>query len=195
MDRSPCARSGLEPPLSEDLILRGAGGDRRALAELIARYRARVAGFVIAQTGDANNYEDLCQSIFVKMVLALPRLRATDRFESWLFQIARNACRDHLRARQGWRKLFVPLDPVHEHAPANDLPAGSEHEAGLEQGMARLPADQRDLLQQSLREKRSYEELARMSNSSVSAVKSRLFRARENLRGLLLAGGHDAERK
>jgi RNA polymerase sigma-70 factor (ECF subfamily) len=195
MDRSPCARSGREPLLPEDLILRGAGGDRQALAELIARYQTRVASFVIAQTGDRNNYEDLCQSIFVKMVLALPRLRATNRFESWLFQIARNACRDHLRARQGWRRLFVPLEPLHEHAPANDSPAGSEHEAGLEQSLARLPADQRDLLQQSLQEKRSYEELARLSKSSVSAVKSRLYRARENLRGLLLAGGRDVEPK
>jgi len=195
MDRSPCVRDGREPLPPEALILRGAGGERQALAELIARYQGRVASFVIAQTGDRSNYEDLCQSIFVKVVLALPRLRATDRFESWLFQIARNACRDHLRARRGWRKLFVPLEPLHEHAPQNDSPADGENEARLEQSLERLPIDQRDLLQQWLREKRSYEDLARMSNSSVSSVKSRLYRARENLRCLLLAGGHDVERK
>ena len=54
--------------------------------------------------------------------------------------------------------------------------------------MARLPAEQRHLLELSLDSKRSHEELAAMTGTSVSSVKSRLFRARENLRGILLAG-------
>ena len=185
MDRSPCA----EPLPLEDLLLRGRSGDRGALAELIRRYQGRVARFVIGQTGDENHYEDLCQTIFVKMVFALPRLRASDRFEPWLFQIARNACRDHLRARNGWRRLFVPAEPEHEAVAAVAPGAGKSEE--LERGLAQLPPEQRDLLKLSVEEKRSYEELARLTNSSVSSVKSRLYRARENLRGFLLAGDRE----
>ncbi len=114
MDRSSCAGT---LPL-EELVLRGRGGDRSALTELIRLYQTRMARFIIGQTGDESHYEDLCQAVFVKMVLALPRLRAADRFEPWLFQIARNICRDHLRARQGWRRLFVPLGPENESVVA-----------------------------------------------------------------------------
>jgi RNA polymerase sigma-70 factor (ECF subfamily) len=145
-----------------------------------------MARFVIAQTGNGSHYEDLCQTIFVKMVLALPKLRATDRFEPWLFQIARNVCRDHLRARHGWRKLFVPLAPEMEHVAVE--PVRDEEDKSVDHGMARLPPEQRQLLELSLEKKHSYEELAAMTRTSVSSVKSRLFRARENLRGILLAG-------
>jgi RNA polymerase sigma-70 factor (ECF subfamily) len=61
-------------------------------------------------------------------------------------------------------------------------------EKDLGQGLAQLPPEQRHLLELSLETKRSHEELAAMTRTSVSSVKSRLFRARENLRGILLAG-------
>jgi RNA polymerase sigma-70 factor (ECF subfamily) len=172
----------------EELILRGRSGDRPALTELIRRYQTRMARFVIGQTEDANHYEDLCQAIFVKMVVALPRLRAADRFESWLFQIARNICRDHLRAGQGWRRLFVSLGPEGDRVVAESASMQNVGEKDLGQGLARLPPEQRHLLELSLETKRSHEELAAMTRTSVSSVKSRLFRARENLRGILVAG-------
>ena len=171
------------------LIERAGGGDRRAVEMLIGRYRQRIARFVIAQTGDEAHYEDLSQTVFVKVVLALPRLRSPARFEAWLFQIARNVCRDHLRARAGWRRLFVSYEPAHEAValPEPDADAGDAIARSIEQ----LPEPQQAILRLSLDGERSYAELARQAGSSVSAVKSRLYRARESLRALLLAG--DAE--
>lgn len=183
MDRPPCAGT---LPL-EELVLRGRSGDRPALTELIGRYQLRIARFVIGQTGDESQYEDLCQTIFVKMVLALPGLRTTERFEPWLYQIARNVCRDHLRAGQGWRRLFVPLAPECESVAAE--PDSAQDDDAIGKGLARLPPAQRQLLELSLEKQRSHEELAAMTQSSVSAVKSRLFRARETLRGILFAEG------
>jgi RNA polymerase sigma-70 factor (ECF subfamily) len=184
VDRSPCAGT-LAP---KELVLRGRGGDRPALAELIRRYQTRMARFVIAQTGEESHYEDMCQTIFVKMVLALPKLRAADRFEPWLFQIARNVCRDHLRARLGWRRLFAPMGQDCENVVAESAPVQSENSGDVGRGLEKLPPGQRQLLELSLEEKHSYEELAVLTGTSVSSVKSRLFRARENLRGILLAG-------
>lgn len=169
------------------LVERAGSGDRRATELLIGLYQQRVARFVIAQTSDVAHYEDLCQTVFVKMVLALPRLRVPDRFEPWLFQIARNVCRDHLRARQGWRRLFVPWGPAHDAAAEPERNLDTEADT-LERKMAELPEAQQRLLRLSLDGTKSYEDMAQLSGSSVSAVKSRLFRARENLRALLLAG-------
>ena len=166
------------------LVARAAGGERRAAEQLISLYQQRVARFVIAQTGDEAHYEDLCQTIFVKMVLALPKLRATDRFEPWLFQIARNVCRDHLRARQGWRKLFVSYDAEHEAVSEPEPPLNMSEI--VQRNIDRLPQSQRSVLRLSLDTKRSYEDMAQATQSTVSAVKSRLHRARENLRALML---------
>lgn len=176
-----------DPMPLEALVLRGRSGDRQALAGLIRRYQHRMARFVIRETGDRSHYEDLCQGIFVKMVLALPRLREAERFEAWLFQIARNVCLDHLRARRGSGRVFVSFDSQHENV-AGETPAETDAVDEIERGLARLPEEQRQLLRLSLEEPRSYEELAKLSRSTVSSVKSRLWRARENLRELLLMG-------
>lgn len=173
-------------PQTVALILRGRRGDRRALEELIGRYQARINRFVFSKTGDRCQGEDLCQAIFVKMVLGLPRLRDAQRFEPWLFRIAQNACRDHLRERAGWRRLFVSWEPAFD--VPTELALFSEREAEVARGMERMPEQQRHLLKLSLDEARSYEELARLVNASVPAVKSRLHRARENLKAILAAG-------
>jgi RNA polymerase sigma-70 factor (ECF subfamily) len=118
------------------------------------------------------------------MVLALPRLRSVVRFEPWLFQIARNVCRDHLRARQGSRTLFVPYEAEHDSVTPPDNP--SDMAEIMERSIERLPEAQRSLLRLSLEKPRSYEDMAWLMCSSVSSVKSRLHRARENLRSLML---------
>ena len=166
------------------LVARAVDGDRRAIEGLILLFRQRIARFVIAQTGDEAHYEDLCQTIFVKMVLALPKLRTADRFEPWLFQIARNVCRDHLRSRLGWRRLFVSYDTKHEAVSVAEIPPDLSKD--IQRNIEQLPEAQRSLLRLSLDDTKSYEDLARLTDSSVSAVKSRLYRARENLRSLML---------
>lgn len=185
MENALSSASKPEPRASAGLILAGRAGDRQALTALIETYQLRIATFVLSQTGDPNVVEDICQTAFVKMVVSLPRLRDPSRFESWLFQIARNACRDHLRAALGWRRYFVPYDPAYESVPgAQSVPR--EHK--LEKGLAQLTPEDRDLLRLQHEEKKSCEELARLSNTTPSAIKSRLYRARRQLRGLLLAG-------
>jgi RNA polymerase sigma-70 factor (ECF subfamily) len=170
------------------LVLCARRGDRRAIEELIGRYQGRIARFVVSQTSDTQQYEDLCQVIFVKMVLNLTRLQDPERFEPWLFQIARNACRDHLRRQRGWRRLFTAFEPAYEAIAASPPVAGDERTEDVARGLARLPADQATLLRLSLEGDRSYEELAALSETSVPAVKSRLHRARRSLRQILFAG-------
>jgi RNA polymerase sigma-70 factor (ECF subfamily) len=166
------------------LVARASDGERRAAEQLIALYQQRMARFVIGQTGDEAHYEDLCQTIFVKMVLALPKLRDRARFEPWLFQIARNVCRDHLRARQGWRRLFVSYDAEHEAVPAQEPSRNMSED--IQRNIDRLPEAQRSLVRLSMDDRNSYQDMAQVTRSSVSAVKSRLHRARENLRALML---------
>ncbi|HEX3430238.1 MAG TPA: sigma-70 family RNA polymerase sigma factor [Rhizomicrobium sp.] len=185
MEKAPCAARQPEPLALADLILRGRSGDRQALKLLIEHYQLRMARFVIGETRDGNAFEDLCQAIFVKMVLGLPRLRDPARFEPWLYQIARNVCRDHLRAVLGWRRYFVSYEPAHDSVAVAEF---EPTENDLEQAIASLAPKDRTLLRRLMNEKKTQQELARDSNTSVAAIKSRLYRARRELRALIAAG-------
>lgn len=180
--------SPLGDPVAElaALVSRARDGDRGALEALIRRYQHRIAKFVVSETGDDAHYEDICQTAFVNMVLALPRLERMDRFEPWLYQIARNVCRDHLRWRHGWRRLFVAYDSRHETVAAAEPQCSDRRMEHIEFAIESLPARQRELLKLSLERRRSYDELSEISRASVSSVKSLLHRARETLREALL---------
>ena len=158
-------------------------GYRRALEEVIRHYQDRVAGFIISIVGRESDYEDLCQTAFVKMAFALPKLRSPEIFEPWLFRIARNVCIDHLR-RLRWRRIFVPFTREHEQVSVEEPEDGTRTTA-FETALRQLPAEQRELIGLLRERDWSYEELAEITNSSVSAVGTRLFRARARLRKLL----------
>jgi RNA polymerase sigma-70 factor (ECF subfamily) len=159
------------------------GGDRRALEEVIRHYQDRVAGFIISIVGRESDYEDLCQTAFVKMAFALPKLRSPEIFEPWLFRIARNVCIDHLR-RLRWRRIFVPFTREHEQVSVEQPEEGSRTRV-FEAALLQLPAEQRELVGLLREHDWSYQQLAEITNSSVSAVGTRLFRARARLRKLL----------
>ena len=186
-------------PIPADKILRARAGDQRALEDLIREYQQPIARFVSGRITDRNAVEDVCQSVFVKMVLSMSRLHTAEAFEPWLFRIAENACRD-LQRRERWRRrLFVPLGERHDSAAANGHEAEAEAVSGLAElesaqlrrlrvGLEQVGAGQRELLALSIERPRSYEELAALSHLSVSALKSRLFRARATLRRLMGRG-------
>jgi RNA polymerase sigma-70 factor (ECF subfamily) len=171
------------PPDLSSLVAKAQQGDLSAQDSLIRTYQRRIAAFVYAMTGRSEAVEDVAQVIFLRMVLGLSRLRQIDRFESWLFRLARNATIEHFR-RERWRRFFVPATEDHNEvaAPVTHPSARLEN---LKAALQKLPAAQRELLVLLQEQEWSYEELATMTGSSVSSVKSRLFRARSELKRLL----------
>ena len=170
-----------------DLILRAQSGDESALEQIIRAYQDRVAGMVIARVGRDDDWQDLCQQIFVKMVLSLSRLKELESFEPWLFRIARNACFDHLRRRRT-RWFLVPWQNWHDSIP--DAPQHLDpNSAALEAAIEQLPAEQRELMTLVRDHNWGYSRLAEVTGHSVAAIKARLFRARRRLRRLIMESG------
>src|SRR5229473_906314 len=186
LENNQSTESRIRTSPSSDLVNRARRGDDAALEQLIGKYQRRVAGMVVSLIGDDADWPDLCQQIFVKMVHGLPRLKAIEVFEPWLFRIVRNACYDHLRRRRSQQRFLVPWDPRHDaiaiEAPPHDRESAS---VALTRAIAQLPADQRELITLMRDRQWSYESLARLTGDSLAAIKTRLFRARQRLRHLM----------
>ena len=165
----------------EALVQKAQSGDLPNQELLIRHYQNRMAGFVYSFLGRPDLVEDLCQDIFIKILLGLPRMKNPAQFESWLFRIARNRCLDEIR-KQKWRKIFIPWLSEYEELPAPPASRASKKIESLLQAIQTLPPSQRELIALIQDGDRSYEELAAMTSSTVSSVKSRLFRAREQLK-------------
>jgi RNA polymerase sigma factor (sigma-70 family) len=162
-------------------------GDQQAICALIELYQGRVARFVRSMLGDDNELEDVAQATFVKMMLGIERLQSVEIFESWLFKIARNCSLDHLRRRR-WRWMFTSWEPRHGEVGAVSHEIEDGRLAQVERALTRLPVDQRELILLMRENDWSYGDLARITGASAASVKSRLFRARNRLRGLLRDG-------
>lgn len=165
------------------LIQRAQQGNMDAQDTLIRLYQKRIAAFVYAMSSRSELVEDLAQVVFLKVILALPKLKEIDRFEPWLFRLARNVYLDHYR-RERLRNFFIPATELHDQVPAPVQRPSSRLE-DLSCALQALPPNQRELLVLLQEREWSYEELASMTGSTVGAVKSRLFRARTELKRLL----------
>lgn len=165
------------------LVSRAQRGEMEAQDRLVRTYQSRIAAFLYAMSGRSEAVEDLTQAVFIKMLLALPKLKEIERFEAWLFRMARNTYLDHYR-RERLRQFFIPATALHEQIAAPET-YHSPRLDRLTQALQVLPPNQRELLVLVQENDWSYEELAEMTRSTVGAVKSRLFRAREHLKQLL----------
>ncbi len=174
-------------------IARARAGDREAINKVIEAHQNAVFNLCYRMLGDAGEAEDVAQETFLRMYTRMGSYDPERPFKTWLLAIASHACIDRLRQRRvAWLSLDEPL-------PADDAPAVSDQAPGPEemavrrererqvQGMlARLAPDDRSVLVLRYWYDLSYEEIAEATKTSVSAVKSRLFRARRELAGAVV---------
>jgi RNA polymerase sigma-70 factor (ECF subfamily) len=183
-------------PLDADaqLMLRVKRGDTAAFATLVDKYKQPVLNLVTRTLHDATEAEDLAQNVFVQIWKSRTRYRASAKFSTWLFTIARNLCLNEIRRRA--RHPAEPLDaphPEHEGEPLHQPPDArtisppdallhGELERKIEEALAALPENQRTAILLCRQEELSYEEIAEVVGCSLSATKSLIFRGRETLK-------------
>jgi RNA polymerase sigma-70 factor (ECF subfamily) len=162
------------------LVRATACGDEPAFAALVARHRPRLVRYAASRCGrDGALAEDAVQDALVRAHHAIVAGKVPADVEAWLFAIVRNRCHDYFRAA----RPTAPLPPeLPGGAPsAFEVVAGAERLAGALDAVGALPSAQRAALVGRELEGRSYEELALRQQTSVSAVKSLLHRARVTL--------------
>ena len=163
-----------------------AGGEDAALNGIIDRWGARVTALLYRMTGNAATANELAQETFVRLYQTRGRFRpaaSVRPFSTWLFGIAANLARTHLRWRS--RHPEFPMDEAPETGsgdnPSSDAELRERAEA-VRRAVAALPHDLREALVLSEYEGLSQAEIASVAGCSAKAVERRLSRARELLR-------------
>jgi RNA polymerase sigma factor (sigma-70 family) len=167
-------------------------GHDAALDELMARHAGALFGFLRRFVGDEGAANDLAQETFVRIYRNCGDFKSGARFSPWLYTIAGNLARNHLRARS--RRPEVSLEASSAGAPSvADRLRGTdgtpeehclrgEQQAEVRRAVAELPDDLREAVVLCELEDRSVAETASLLSTTVKAVESRLYRARRQLR-------------
>ena len=162
-------------------------GDKAAFGKLVEAYQTPVYNLAYRMLNNAGEAEEAAQEAFIRAYTRLDSYDPAHKFSTWMLSITSNYCIDLIRKR---RALLLSLDePLPPHpALMSDNSKGPEAQAVMNEQQAmvqallqELPEDYRETVVLRYWYDLSYDEIAEMMDTTVSAIESRLFRARRLL--------------
>jgi len=164
-------------------------GDSESFAVLVRKYQDRLHNVVFRVVGNAEDARDLVQDVFVQAYRSLARFHGDSAFFTWLYRIAMNAAISHKRrarviASYDSARETTGFDPA-EDTSQTDPSAPLEQDDRVRQVRAALdsmPPDYRAVLVLKEIDGQKYEAIAQILNCPIGTVRSRLHRARAELR-------------
>ena len=171
-------------------------GDEAAIRQFVETYQQSVYTLCYRMLGEAGEAEDATQEVLFKALTRFHQYDATRPLKPWLLRIASNECIDRLRRR----KPTVSLDGMGEDGAWEWQPGRSpspeeaflkrEQQESVQALLTVLQPTDRMLVTLFYWEGLSYEEIRRVTGLTISAIKSRLFRARRTMAQALAEAGH-----
>ncbi len=183
----PAARDDLDAELMRQL----AEGEDLALNRLMDTWSPPLISYLTRHTGSHATACDLAQETFVRVHRHRFQYRAAQKFSTWLFTIATNLARNHARWRARHPEALTEPGALRELPLASpaatpaEQAAVNERLAAVQQAVAELPPDLREVLILSVWHSMTHAEIARVQGTSEKAVELRLYRARKLLREML----------
>jgi RNA polymerase sigma-70 factor, ECF subfamily len=175
-----------------ELVDRVLAGEREAFAHLLRRHQRTVLNFMYRMVGQGGAAEDLTQEVFLKAYVSLPRFRKEAAFSTWLFRIAHNHCLNALKGRG--REIsgsFHTQDPSNPDrfasVPDPSLSASEQLEQRelqtvIQEKLNELTPEHRAVVVLRDIQGLSYDEIASTLDIEGGTVRSRLHRARMELK-------------
>ena len=166
-----------------ELILKFKQGDKSTFRPLVEKYQDSVINTCYRFLRNKEEAEEAAQEVFLKVYLSLDSYQPKSKFSTWLFKIVVNFCLNKLRDK----KKFLSFQ-LEEDLPSSpeDQPDRSLEKEELKRlvrdAIDSLPENQRTAILLNKYEDLSYQDMAKILDCSVSAVESRLCRAKENLK-------------
>ncbi len=163
---------------------------------LVGNYQQRIFAFLIGMLGSRQDAEDVTQETFLTAYRKLDQFERRSSFYTWLHRIAFNAAIDLQRRKKRTKNQFVSRDSTDFSEPAHpqiETPAtivmAKETVSQVHRALSRLDAERRNIIALRDLQGMEYTEIASMLDLPIGTVRSRLHRARIELREILNAMG------
>lgn len=190
--------------MEEAKLIRSAQqGDEAAFEQLVLLYQKRVYNLALRMVQNPDDAFDLSQEAFIKAWKNLPNLKADAAFSTWLFRLTSNECIDHLRRAKRQKIVSLTVEDDEDEAVQLDMPDTSpspedmllraEDQELLRRAMDALPPDHRQVLTLRIVNDLDYRQISEVLGVAEGTVKSRLARARDNLRKNLAVLGNNLD--
>ncbi|WP_345235204.1 RNA polymerase sigma factor [Hymenobacter saemangeumensis] len=156
---------------------------------LFERYHRPLFGFFYHLTGDSDASEDLVQTVFYRMLKYRHTFTGEGEFRTWMYHLARNASHDAARKNKTARHHDDIVDWEEKIGGGTAADASlqkAQDVALLHQAMGRLSPEQREVLVLSRFQELKYEQIAQLLDTTEGAVKVRVHRALNQLKGIYL---------
>lgn len=173
--------------------------DESAFKEIFDRYEKKVFSLIYRYTGSYQETEELMQDVFLKIFNKANTFKGQSKLSTWIYRITVNVCKNYKRKKKP--EIFSIEEIVHSQEEGTKLKDEilmpdfttpkeildmKRKMAIIQRAIESLPSNQRLAFILSKYEGFSYAEIASVMNTSVSAVESLLFRAKQNLKKILI---------
>lgn len=180
-------------PSDAELVAATQGGDRQAFGTLVERHQERLFNTLLRVLGSADDAREVLQDAFVQAYSKLDTFRGSAQFYTWMYRVALNLACSHRRRTKRRRsevsvdalKTSVGQEPLDHEGTAEEQMLRAEQAEQVQAALLKLSAEHRQVLVLRELEDYSYESIAEILELPVGTVRSRLFRARMQLKGFL----------
>ncbi len=170
----------------ETLIIREAIQDPAAFAPLYSRYFEGIFRFVYQRMDDINPAKDITQQVFVKALQKLNQYRDKGLpFSSWLYRIAWNELNQYFRNNSKHRMLNLESAGMEEMMEEMEEDRYSEYSDKLANALLQLDPDSINLIEMRFFEKRSFREIAEITDMTENNAKVKIYRLLDKIRAIL----------
>ncbi len=181
------ATTNLQNTSDHDLITLAGKGDEEAFQALYHRYEKRIFQYLISMLGSPTLTEETMVEVMVAVWKSAGKFRGTSKPSTWLFGIAHHKAIDAIRKESTQRQRSVSLDDAAEKVDMSDGPEEKAQQKGLatltNQAMQELSSDHREILHLAFFEELSYQDIAALLDIPLNTVKTRVFYAKQQLKG------------
>jgi len=180
-----------------ELIKAFQAGKKTAFDELVLKHKDKVFNLCYWFVGDYQDANDLAQDVFFKAFKALKKFRFESAFSTWIYRIAVNTCKNRLKSFQyRLKKKFVHLDntaagsnpgvEIADESSSPEIELGKKERMRLiKAAINSLPPNKKAVVVLRDIEGLSYEKISTITEFNLGTVKSKLARARQDLREML----------
>lgn len=182
----------------QQLISQTLDGQTAAFGVLVRKYQDRLFNSMVHLLRNRSDAEDVVQDAFLQALRKLDTFQGNSQFYTWLFRIARNTAISKLRRKKPTVSLESTASEQRLDFP-DDGPTPStemerrERQTGLMRAMDQLSGEHREILILREMEEQNYETISEILDLPVGTVRSRLHRARSQLKELLMRNENDGQ--